>query len=112
MTKRRCVRDRDDDEVRLVRGGGAHVRRRLRLLLRREALGRGDRGAELVDVQGRDRGGERVKVGMDVYRERGGSEPPTIEEMSRVGMPTVVACTGCDMTMVVLGALVDEDGQC
>ena len=28
------------------------------------------------------------------------------------GLPMVVACTCCDMTMVSFSALVDEDGQC
>lgn len=53
-----------------------------------------------------------MRPALDVYKERGGTEPPTLEEMARVGMPAVVECTGCTMTMVVLSAHIDSDMQC
>lgn len=34
------------------------------------------------------------------------------DDHAKVGLPMIVACTGCTMTMAGAGALIDADGQC
>jgi len=56
-----------------------------------------------------------VRTGLDVLAERGVDvTAPTIpaEEFSRVGLPLVVACTGCDTTMAMPCAMVDDLNRC
>jgi len=54
-----------------------------------------------------------LRLGQDVYAERGGTEPATPQEMLRVGLPILVVCAGCDLTMVGLNAFFDDDsGLC
>ena len=57
-----------------------------------------------------------MKTGEQVFAERGGKPNTpegsiTLAEFQRVGLPMVVACVGCAMTMNFFSALVDEDGR-
>lgn len=55
-----------------------------------------------------------MKTGKDILKEHGvemdehGRIP--VSEISKVGLPAVVACCCCDMSMTILSCLVDEEG--
>ena len=59
-----------------------------------------------------------MRKGSDILNERAadagitlGSSIP-LPVFTQLGLPAVVACTGCGMTMVMPSCLVDDDDQC
>jgi hypothetical protein len=52
-------------------------------------------------------------TGVDLMRSVvGDKESYGWDDHAAVGLPMVVACTGCTMTMAGAGALIDASGQC
>jgi hypothetical protein len=53
------------------------------------------------------------RLGLDFLREAVGDKPSyTWDDHAAAGLPMVVACTGCTMTMAGASARIDRDGQC